>query len=98
VGVGNSVGAGVGDRDSVGFRVGIFIAVGISVGVTVRIVTGAAVDSGVGKLDTGFELQALIPKSKIIKNIPILFISFLNHLAAAQQVHNMPPCEMFSYV
>jgi len=83
MGVGDSVGEGVGDRSSVGFSVGVFIAPGISVAVTVRIVTEADVDSGVGKLDTGLEIQALIPKSKIIKNIPILFISFFNYLAAA---------------
>ena len=83
MGVGDSVGVGVGDRSSVGFSVGVFIAPGISVAVTVRIVTEADVDSGVGKLDTGLEIQALIPKSKIIKNIPILFISFFNYLAAA---------------
>ena len=85
MGAGDSAGEGVGESSSVGFFVGVFIAVGISVGVTVGIVTGADVDSGVGKLDTGLELQALIPKSKIMKSALCLFISFRNHVTAAQR-------------
>jgi hypothetical protein len=82
VGVGTSVGEGVGVRSSVGSIVGVFIAVGISVAVDVsaRIATDADVDSDIGELDICLELQALIPKSKIMKNILILFISLLELL------------------
>jgi hypothetical protein len=85
VGVGASVGEGVGVRSSVGAIVGVLIAVGISVavGVSVRIATDTKMDSDVGELDICLELQALIPKSKIMKNIPILFISLLELLIAA---------------
>jgi hypothetical protein len=65
---------GVGDKSSVGFSVSVFIAMGISIGVTVGIVAEVDADSGVGKPNTSLGLQALIPKSKIIENIPILFI------------------------
>ena len=82
MGVGDSVGEGVGVRSFVGSIVGVFVAVGISdaVGVSVRIST----DADDGELDICLELQALIPKSKIMKNIPILFISLLELLIAAQ--------------
>jgi hypothetical protein len=84
VGIRASVGEGVGVRSSVGSIEGVFIAVGISVavGVSVRITTDADVDSDVGELDICLELQALIPKSMIMKNIPILFISLLELLIA----------------
>ena len=78
MGVDDSVSEGIGDGSSVGFTVGT------SVAVMARRGTAADVDSGVGKLETGVEVQALIPKNKIIKSNLCLFIFFHSHLTAAR--------------
>ena len=83
MGIGDSVGEGVGCRSSVAFIVGGISAVGISVGEIVKTTADVGADSGVGKLDVGLELHALIPKSMTTIKALWIFISFLNNLIAA---------------
>lgn len=63
--------------------VGVGIAVGVSVAVGVAVRVLAEVDAGSGvvvETDSRPEVQALIVKSRIMKNAPCLFISFPGQL------------------